>query len=114
MFAKAEWNKSFIFNSIRLCREWLPAFSQIWLHCKDARPHLWADLVPHQLAVDEAQRGMRLEANRLMRVKVYRVIPPHAQGATALGLTRFGSPEHRRLMEWPGREGDAGRHASLE
>src|SRR5436190_24378908 len=23
MFTKAEWDKSFIFNSIRLCREWL-------------------------------------------------------------------------------------------
>jgi hypothetical protein len=49
-----------------------------------------------------------------MRVKVYRVIPTHAQDTAALGCPCFGSPEHRRLMQWPGRERDAGCQASLE
>src|SRR5215510_2314560 len=91
-----------------------PAFGQIGLHGEDAWPHLWADLVPHELTVDEAQRSVRLEANRLMRIEVHRIIPAHAQDATALGLSYFGTPEQRRVMQWPGRERNAGRQASLE
>src|SRR5262249_12934365 len=79
-------------------------------HREGARPHLRTDLMPYQPAVDETQRGVRLEAKRLMRIKVHRVPAAHTQDATAPGLPCFHAPERRGTMERPGRE----RHTSYE
>jgi len=49
-----------------------------------------------------------------MRVKVRGVIPAHAQDTAALGLPRFRTPERGRVLQWPGRQRDASRQASLE
>src|SRR6266545_2407065 len=91
-----------------------PAFGQIGLHDEGPGRNRCADFMPHELTVDKAQRGMRLEAIGLMRVKVGRIIPAHAQDTATLGEPRFGTPERRRVMQWPGGQRDASRQASLE
>ena len=91
-----------------------PAFGQVGLDSEDAWLHLWANLMSHQLTVDKAQRGVGLEANRLMRVKVHRVIATHAQDTAALGLSSFSTPEHRRARERQGRQCHASHKAGLE
>src|SRR5262245_39982402 len=89
--------------------ECFPAFGEVGLDREDAWLHLWVDLMPHELAVDKTQRGVGLEASRLMRVEVHGVIVTCAQDVTALGLPRFRTLERLRVMQLPGRERDAGR-----
>src|SRR5262249_53307962 len=91
-----------------------PDFGQVGLYREGARLHFWTDLMPHQLAVDEAQCGMRLEANRLMRVKVHWVIPPYAQDATALGWPRVCAPECHGASQGSSGQCHASDQASLE
>src|SRR5215813_5121048 len=92
----------------------LPTLGQVRLYCECARWNLWADFIPHQGAVDKAQRCVGLETDRLMMVKVRGVIAAHAQDAAALGLSSFRTPEHRGIMQWPGGQRDASHEASLE
>ena len=68
----------------------------------------------HELAIDEAQRGVRLETGREMVVKVRGIIAAHAEDAPALGWPRVRTPEHRGRMEGPGRQRDPRRETSLE
>src|SRR5262245_5310237 len=68
----------------------LPAFGQIGLHDKGPWRHISPDLMSYQFVVDEAQRGMRLEADRQMWIEVHRLIPAHTQEPTAPRLPRFG------------------------
>src|SRR5262249_58929383 len=91
-----------------------PAFGQIRLDYKSARPHLRADLMPYELVVDKAQRGIRLEVEGEMRVKVGRIIAAHAQDTAALGLSRFGAPERRGTIEGPRGQRDTSSEASPE
>src|SRR5207253_7650839 len=100
-------------NISRVVRRF-PAFGQIRLYREGARPHLRADLMPHQPAVDETQRGVRLEAKRLMRIEVHWVPSTHTQDAAALGLARFGTPERGRMREGQSRQRDTSRQASFE
>src|SRR2546425_3991199 len=76
-----------------------PAFGQVRLEGEGARPHVGADFMPHQSAIDEAQRGMRPVADRKMRIEVRRVQPAHAQNTAALRRPGFGPPEHRGTMQ---------------
>jgi hypothetical protein len=92
----------------------LPAFGQVGLNHKGARLNLWTNLMPHQPAVDKAQRRMRLEVSRLMRVEVHRVIPTHAQDAAAPGRPCLCPPERQRVIQWPGGQRDASGQASLQ
>src|SRR5438132_940826 len=86
------------------CLIWLlPTLGQVRLHCECARRNLWTDFIPHQSAMDEAQRGVGLETDRLMMVKVRRIIPPHTQDAAALGLPGLSAPECRGARERQGR-----------
>src|SRR5262249_39866625 len=94
--------------------QFFPALGQIGLHDKGAWPDLWTNLMTHELAVDEAQRGVRLEANCLMRIEMHRVIPTHTQSATALGLTRFGAPELGRTRGGQDRQRDASKKTDLQ
>jgi len=52
----------------------LPALGQVGREEKRALPHLGPDRIPHEPAVDEAQRHVRLNACWLMRVNVHRII----------------------------------------
>src|SRR5262245_27259441 len=90
-----------------------PAFRNIRLYCEDARLHPCANFMAHQSAVDEAQRGMRLEADGEMRVEVGGVIPAHAQDAAAPGLSCFRPPERRGTGQRPGRKRHTSGEASL-
>src|SRR5439155_13823585 len=91
-----------------------PAFGQIGLYEEGPGRNLCADFMPHELTVDKAQRGMRLETIGLMRVKMGWIIPAHAQDTATLGWFHFSAPESRRVMQWPGGQRDASRQASLE
>jgi hypothetical protein len=91
-----------------------PPFGQIGLDDEGARLHPRTDLMSHEPAVGEAQRGIRLEVSSKMGIKVDRVIPPHTQDTPALGLPRFLSPEPLGMVQRPGRQRDPRREASLE
>src|SRR4029453_2388101 len=79
-----------------------------------ARLHIWANFIPHQGAVGEAQGSICLKVDRLMVIKVHGIIPAHAQDTAALGLSGFSTPEHRGSMQGPGGQTDASHEASLE
>src|SRR6266567_2359919 len=81
---------------------------------KGAWLHIWANFVPHQRAVGEAQGSIRLEVDRLMMVKMHGIIPAHVQDTAALGWSGFSTPEHRGMMQRPGGQGGASHEASLE
>src|SRR5262249_42307800 len=72
-----------------------PAFRHIRLHREDAGLHPRADFMAHEAAVNEAQRGMRLETDSQMRIKVCGVIAAYTQDAAVLGRSCFGPPERR-------------------
>src|SRR5262249_14274056 len=72
----------------------LPTFGEVRLHSEHTRRNLWTDFIPHQSAVDEAQRGVGFETDRLMMVEVGGIIPTHAQDATTFGLSSISAPEH--------------------
>src|SRR5262249_38890602 len=89
-------------------------FGQVGLQDEGARSHVGADLMPHQSAVDEAQRGLCLEAEREMGIEVQGIITAHAQDIAALGLPRFSPPECRGMIERPSRQRHTGGEASLK
>src|SRR6266446_3832402 len=89
----------------------LPPFSQMGLYREGARLYVRTDFIPHQRAVGEAHRGIGLEVEGEMVVKMRGVIAAHAQDAAALWLSGFSAPERRRLMQRPGRQRDASRQA---
>jgi hypothetical protein len=70
----------------------LPPFGQIGLDNKGAWLHPRTDLMPYQPAVDEAQRGIRLEVGCEMMVKVDGVVAAYTEDTAALGWARFRQP----------------------
>ena len=81
-----------------------PAFRQIRLDDEGARRHIRADFVPQELAVDEAQRGMRLEVARQMRIEVHRdPSRVHARSRRAwVHLLRHPRPHQSDIgARWP-------------
>ena len=78
-----------------------PAFGQIRLDEEGARRHPCPDSIPHELAVDKAQRGMGPEIDGEMRVKVRRVLAADTEDTAALRWPRFRSPEGRGRMQRP-------------
>src|SRR5262245_43411658 len=81
-----------------------PTFGQIRLDDEGARPNFWTDFMPQELAVHEAQHGLRPLVTGEMRIEVHRISPAHAQDASALGRCRFFTPEYGRAKQWPGRQ----------
>src|SRR5215475_9664211 len=88
-----------------------PAFRDIRLYREDAWLHPRADFMAYEAAVDEAQRGMRLEADGEMRIEVGGVIATHAQDAAAFGRSCFSPPERRGTRQGQGRQREPGRKA---
>ena len=78
-----------------------PAFGEIRLDEEGAWRNPGPDFIPHELAVDKAQRGMGPDIEREMRVKVLRVSAADTEDAAALRLPCFRSPEGRGMMERP-------------
>jgi hypothetical protein len=62
-----------------------PALRDIRLHREGARLHLRTDSMAHKSAIDEAQCGMRVEADGKVWIEVCRVIPTHAGCRRACG-----------------------------
>ena len=65
-------------ENIRGVVQLFPAFGQIGLDNEGARLYLGANFMPHQLAVDEAERALCPDIDREVRIEVYRVPPAHA------------------------------------
>src|SRR2546425_203980 len=74
----------------------LPALGQIRFERERARRHSGADLVAHELVVDEAQRGVRLEVQGLVGVEVGRIVAADAEDAAAPGLLRADRPRRQQ------------------
>src|SRR6266851_2359817 len=91
-----------------------PAFGQIGLDDEGTRRHVRADFMPQELVIDEAQRGIRLEVARDMRIKVRRIPAAHAQDAATLGWSRFRTPERGGTTQGQDRQRRASRQASLQ
>jgi hypothetical protein len=82
------------------------------LYDEGARLNPRADFVPDERTVHETQGGMCLGVRRKVWIKVGGIRAPDAQDTTALGLSRFRSPESRWGMQQPRRQrrtsGDTG------
>src|SRR5215471_5620460 len=82
------------------------------LYYEGARLNPRAYFVPHERTVHETQGGMCLGVRRKVWIKVGGIRAPDAQDTTALGLSRFCSPESRWGMQQPRRQrrtsGDTG------
>ena len=91
-----------------------PAFGQIGLDDEGARRHVRADFMPHELAVDEAQRVCVLKLSVRCGSKCGGIPAAHAQDAAALGLPRFRPPERRGTIQGPGGQGDTGGEARFQ
>jgi len=92
----------------------VPAFGEIGLDPEGARRYVTADLVPQELTVHEAQHGMRPGVAGKMGIEVHRIPPTHAQAAPTPGRPHGCAPKRGRVMERPGRQGDAGGEARLQ
>jgi hypothetical protein len=86
----------------------LPVFGEVGLDGEGAGPHVRPDLIPHQRAVGEAQRGIRPDVEGEMGIKVRRVIAAHPQDATAFGWPRCGAPEDSGTRQRPSGQGGTG------
>src|SRR5262249_33621160 len=84
----------------------LPPLGEVGLDREGAGRH--PHLVTDELAVDEAQRGVRLEGQRLMRVEVGRVVPSHAEDTAALTLCVKPARSEQRLGRRRGASDEAG------
>ena len=91
-----------------------PAFGQMGLHDERARLNPWAEFVPQERTVHEAQGGVRLGVDGEMRVKVGGIIAPDAQGTAALGRPGFCPPQCRGTMQRPGRQRGTSGQAGFE
>src|SRR4029453_13505801 len=84
------------------------------LHAESTRSNLWANFMPDQRTVHEAQGVMRLGIEDKMRIKVRRIRAPDAQDTTALGLPHFRPPQCRGGMQQPSRQRHASGDTSLQ
>ena len=66
-----------------------PVFGHIRINDQGARRNPSPDSIPHQLAVDKAQRRMGLEVAAQMRVKMRRVLAADTEDTAALRWPRF-------------------------
>src|SRR6266852_3102011 len=92
----------------------LPPLGQIRLDDEGARLDPCTDLIPHELAVNEAQCPNRLEVGAEVVIEVDGVIAAHAEDAPALGWPRFCPPERLRAIQRPGRQRGAGSEAGFQ